>query len=242
MRRHARSLAALAVEETGLGRVEDKIQKNLLVTNKTPGPEELVPQATSGDHGLVLIEPRSVRRHRGDHAGDEPVVHDHLQFHRHGRRGQHGRVQRRTPRRRGSRRRRSAFSTRRSSAAGGPPNVVACMAEPTIESAGELMKHPRIRLLVVTGGGAVVAAAMDSGKSAICAGPGQPSRRRRRNGRRREGRSRRRLRPLVRQQRHLRGREGGHRRRVRRRRPEGRDEEGRRRRAPARAICRGSRR
>ena len=48
------------------------------------------------------------------------------------------------------------------------------MAEPTIESAGELMKHPRIRLLVVTGGGAVVAAAMNSGKRAICAGPGNP--------------------------------------------------------------------
>ncbi|MGZ5382315.1 MAG: aldehyde dehydrogenase family protein, partial [Thermoanaerobaculia bacterium] len=57
MRQNARPLAALAVEETGLGRVEDKVQKNLLVTNKTLGPEELAPQATSGDHGLALIEP-----------------------------------------------------------------------------------------------------------------------------------------------------------------------------------------
>src|SRR5450756_1337692 len=57
MRRNAHSLAALAVEETGLGRIEDKVQKNLLVTNKTPGPEELTPAATSGDHGLALIEP-----------------------------------------------------------------------------------------------------------------------------------------------------------------------------------------
>src|ERR1019366_992173 len=38
MRQNARFLAALAVEETGLGRVEDKVRKNLLVTNKTPGP------------------------------------------------------------------------------------------------------------------------------------------------------------------------------------------------------------
>jgi aldehyde dehydrogenase len=58
--------------------------------------------------------------------------------------------------------------------AGGPPNTVTCTAEPTIQSAGELMKHPRVRLLVVTGGGAVVAAAMNSGKRAICAGPGNP--------------------------------------------------------------------
>ena len=57
MRQNARPLAAMAVEETGLGRVEDKVLKNLLVTNKTPGPEELVPQAITGDHGLVLIEP-----------------------------------------------------------------------------------------------------------------------------------------------------------------------------------------
>jgi acyl-CoA reductase-like NAD-dependent aldehyde dehydrogenase len=37
-----------------------------------------------------------------------------------------------------------------------------------------MMRHPGIRLLVVTGGGAVVKAAMASGKRAICAGPGNP--------------------------------------------------------------------
>jgi acyl-CoA reductase-like NAD-dependent aldehyde dehydrogenase len=36
------------------------------------------------------------------------------------------------------------------------------------------MKHPLIRLLVVTGGPGVVQAAMNSGKRAICAGPGNP--------------------------------------------------------------------
>ena len=48
------------------------------------------------------------------------------------------------------------------------------MAKPTIESAQALMKHPGIRLLVVTGGPAVVKAAMNSGKRAIAAGPGNP--------------------------------------------------------------------
>jgi len=52
--------------------------------------------------------------------------------------------------------------------------VVTCLAEPTIESAQQVMKHPAVRLLVVTGGGAVVKAAMASGKRAICAGPGNP--------------------------------------------------------------------
>src|SRR5512140_3747930 len=41
MRQSARHLAEAGVGETGLGRVEDKVKKNLLVTNKTPGPEEL---------------------------------------------------------------------------------------------------------------------------------------------------------------------------------------------------------
>lgn len=50
------SLAKFAVEETGLGRVEDKIKKNLLVIYKTPGPEILEPIAYTGDDGLTLIE------------------------------------------------------------------------------------------------------------------------------------------------------------------------------------------
>jgi acyl-CoA reductase-like NAD-dependent aldehyde dehydrogenase len=58
--------------------------------------------------------------------------------------------------------------------AGGPPNLLACVADPTIESAQDLMKHKRVRLLVVTGGIAVVRQAMQSGKRAVCAGPGNP--------------------------------------------------------------------
>jgi acyl-CoA reductase-like NAD-dependent aldehyde dehydrogenase len=52
--------------------------------------------------------------------------------------------------------------------------VVTAMAEPTIESAQELMRHKGVRLLVVTGGPGVVQAAMASGKRAVCAGPGNP--------------------------------------------------------------------
>ena len=64
---------------------------------------------------------------------------------------------------------------------GGPENLACCVAHPTIESAGQLMHHPGIRLLVVTGGGGVVKAAMNSGKKAICAGPGNPASGRRRD-------------------------------------------------------------
>jgi len=58
--------------------------------------------------------------------------------------------------------------------AGGPANLFTTITTPTIESAQELMKHPDIRLLVVTGGPAVVAVAMKSGKRVIAAGPGNP--------------------------------------------------------------------
>ena len=36
------------------------------------------------------------------------------------------------------------------------------------------MRHPGIRLLMVTGGPGVVKEAMSSGKRAVCAGPGNP--------------------------------------------------------------------
>lgn len=173
MRAEAENLARLAVDETGLGRFEDKIQKNLLVTNKTPGPEELTPTAISGDHGLMLLEPAPF----GVIGAITPVTNppstiicnaigmvsagNTVVFNAHP-----------------SAKRVSMATIRHLNqaivAAGGPTNVLTCIAEPTIQSAGELMKHPLIRLLVVTGGPAVVAAAMNSGKRAICAGPGNP--------------------------------------------------------------------
>ena len=57
MREHGTALAKAALDETGMGRLEDKIAKNKLVTEKTPGIEDLQPTAYSGDRGLTLIEP-----------------------------------------------------------------------------------------------------------------------------------------------------------------------------------------
>ncbi|NIR92346.1 MAG: aldehyde dehydrogenase family protein, partial [Gammaproteobacteria bacterium] len=56
MLENAELLAREANAETGLGRVESKIVKNRLVTEKTPGPEVLRPHTWSGDHGLTLVE------------------------------------------------------------------------------------------------------------------------------------------------------------------------------------------
>src|SRR5690606_11417698 len=46
--------------------------------------------------------------------------------------------------------------------------------KPTVESAQALMKHPLVRLVVVTGGPVVVKQAMNSGKKVIAGGPGNP--------------------------------------------------------------------
>lgn len=46
----------MAVEETKLGRAEDKTQKNLLCATRTPGVEDLRSHAYTGDQGLTLVE------------------------------------------------------------------------------------------------------------------------------------------------------------------------------------------
>jgi acyl-CoA reductase-like NAD-dependent aldehyde dehydrogenase len=167
------ALARAAHEETGLGRVEDKVVKNRLVTEKTPGLEELYPQSVTGDHGLTLVEPAPfgvigaitpstnptstiICNAIGMLAAGNSVV-----FNAH-------------PGAKNCSMQTVALLNRAIVAAGGPRNVVTCLAEPTIDTAQQIMRHPAVRLLVVTGGGAVVKAAMASGKRAICAGPGNP--------------------------------------------------------------------
>lgn len=172
-RRETPRLAEMAVAETGLGRVDDKLKKNLLVANKTPGTEILRPIAVSGDHGLMLTErapygvigaitPTTnptetiICNGIGMVAGGNAVV-----FNVH-------------PGAKGV----SNYLVERLNegivSVGGPENLINSIAEPTIDSAGALMKHPGIRLLVVTGGPGVVKAAMASGKRTIAGGPGNP--------------------------------------------------------------------
>lgn len=169
----AEPLARMAHEETGLGRVDDKLLKNRLVIRKTPGTEALRPDALTGDRGLTLGE----RAPFGVIGAITPVTNPTstiignaiamlaagnsvvFNAHPHARRVGNRTVER---------------INEAIMAAGGPVNLVTAVAEPTIETAQGLMRHPSVRLLVVTGGAGVVRAAMASGKRAICAGPGNP--------------------------------------------------------------------
>ena len=56
----------------------------------------------------------------------------------------------------------------------GVANVITTVAEPSIQSAEEIFRHPDVALLCVTGGPAVVKAAAQSGKRVIAGGPGNP--------------------------------------------------------------------
>ncbi|MDR2777039.1 MAG: aldehyde dehydrogenase family protein [Puniceicoccales bacterium] len=56
--------------------------------------------------------------------------------------------------------------------AGAPKNLLACLDEPTLEATTALMHHPSIDLILATGGGGMVKAAYASGKPALGVGAG----------------------------------------------------------------------
>ena len=49
-------MAEMGVAETGMGRVDHKKLKHILVAEKTPGTEDIVSEAKTGDNGLTLTE------------------------------------------------------------------------------------------------------------------------------------------------------------------------------------------
>ncbi|HSA02173.1 MAG TPA: aldehyde dehydrogenase, partial [Candidatus Paceibacterota bacterium] len=56
----------------------------------------------------------------------------------------------------------------------GIENLIAIVEQPTLDSFKAICSHDQVRLLCVTGGPGVVKAAMQTGKRAVCAGPGNP--------------------------------------------------------------------
>lgn len=170
---NAEYLAKLANEETGYGRVQDKIAKNVLAATKTPGIEDLKTSAVSGDDGLMLTEmapygvigsitpstnPSSTVINNSISmiaAGNAVVYNPHP-----------------------AAKKTSIESMRVLNqaivAAGGPATLICTVSEPTIETGNVIMNHKDIPLLSITGGEAVVKVAMKTGKKVIAAGPGNP--------------------------------------------------------------------
>lgn len=172
-RKHVQELAELAVEETKLGRVEDKVAKILLAINKTPGVEDLISTSFSGDNGLTVVEYAPIGVFGSITPSTNPaatVINNSISLLAAGNTVVYNphpsakRVSIKTLK----------LLNQAIVAAGGPENTLTSVAAPNLETSAEVMNHPGVNALVVTGGGPVVKAAMAVGKKVIAAGPGNP--------------------------------------------------------------------
>src|SRR6266536_2214050 len=162
----------LELDETKIGRLDHKIEK-LRILRLVPGDEWLRPDGRSGDHGITLEEytpfgvvaavtpsTHSIPTLSGNivnivAAGNAVVFNAHP-----------------------SAAKCAALAVREYNQAiereVGIENLVTIIEQPTLDSFKAICNHEAVRLLCVTGGPAVVKAAMQTGKRAICAGPGNP--------------------------------------------------------------------
>ncbi len=162
----------IELEETKIGRLDHKIEK-LKIIKLVPGVEWLRPDARSGDHGIMLEEytpfgvvaaitpsTHSVPTLSGNvinivAAGNAVVFNPHP-----------------------AAAKCAAMAVREYNKAiereTGIANLITIIEQPTFDSFKAICSHEVVRLLCVTGGPAVVKAAMQTGKRAICAGPGNP--------------------------------------------------------------------
>ncbi len=172
-REEAAVMAQLGVEETGMGRVDHKKAKHLLVADKTPGTEDIVSAARTGDNGLTLVEMAPfgvVGAITPSTNPSETVICNSIGMIAAG----NGVVFNPHPNAIATSNYAVDLVNRACKTAGGPEILVCSMAKPTMESAAIMQSHPSIRLLVCTGGPGVVRAVLSSGKKAIGAGAGNP--------------------------------------------------------------------
>jgi len=169
---NAEAWGKIELEETKIGRLDHKIAK-LEIIKLVPGVEWLRPDGRSGDHGITLEEytpfgvvgavtpsTHSIPTLSGNivnivAAGNAVVFNAHP-----------------------AAAKCAAVAVRAYNEAiyreTGIDNIVTIIKTPSMESFSAMCKHEAVRLLLVTGGPGVVKAAMQTGKRAICAGPGNP--------------------------------------------------------------------
>ena len=170
--KNAEAWGKIEFDETKIGRLDHKIAK-LQIIKLVPGVDWLRPDARSGDHGITLEEftpfgvvgavtpsTHSIPTLSGNivnitAAGNAVVFNAHP-----------------------SAARCAALAVRAYNEAiyreTGIENIATIIEKPTLDSFSALCKNEFVRLLLVTGGPMVVKAAMQTGKRAICAGPGNP--------------------------------------------------------------------
>jgi len=169
----AEEWGTIEFNETKIGRLDHKIEKLKICGDLVPGVEFLERMAFSGDFGLTVIDyapwgvigavtpsTHSVPTLTGNAinmiaAGNAVVFNTHpaaAQVAALAIRGYNEGIFQET----------------------GISDLLTTVVKPTLDTFDIMCKHPKVKLLCVTGGPAVVAAAMKVGKRAICAGPGNP--------------------------------------------------------------------
>lgn len=172
-RENAELLARMAHEETGYGNVPDKVAKILLVANKTPGTEDIVPRVFTGDRGMTLVEQAPFGVIGSITPSTNPpgtVINNSISM------IAAGNAVVFNPHPSATKCSQEAMRILNEAivAAGGPMGLICCPTKPSMDTSSVIMNHPKIKLLSVTGGEAVVAVAMKTGKKCIAAGPGNP--------------------------------------------------------------------
>lgn len=169
----AEIMAKIAVEDTEMGNVYHKTLKHHLVADKTLGTSDLETRALSGDRGLTLVEMAPYGIIGAITPSTNPsctVICNSICMLA----GGNGVLFNPHP----HAKRISAYAVdlvnRAVLAAGGPENIVATVANPTMESSNKMVNDPSVRMLVATGGPGVVKMLLSSGKKAIGAGAGNP--------------------------------------------------------------------
>ena len=170
---NAERLAGLAVQDTNMGNAAHKVMKNEGAVTLSPGVEDLISEAISGDSGTLLIEyvPFGVINSITPTTNPTSTVINHaiimlsagnaIVFSPH-------------PNARDCTEETMHVINEAIVKAGAPPNLLTSVANASLRTAKEIMEHPDIAMLVATGGASVVKAALSSGKKTIAAGPGNP--------------------------------------------------------------------
>ncbi len=163
----------MTVEETKMGNVHDKILKNQLVSNKTPGVEDLRSESMTGDYGLTLVEHSPfgiIGAITPTTNPTETVLCNSIGMIAAG----NGVVFSPHPTAKNVSIKCISLINKAIVEAGGPKNIIVTCKEPNMEQVNKMMKHKKINMLVATGGPGVVTAVLSSGKKAIGAGAGNP--------------------------------------------------------------------
>ena len=173
---NAEKWAKAAVAETGMGRVEDKIIKNMVAAERSLGPEDLEIKGYSrccNENGALTVDmaPYGVIAAITPMTNPAPmVINNTIIMISAG----NSVVYLPHP---------SAIKVTLDAllvvhdaivAAGGPKNLITSTKTPNIDNAKIAMSHKDVSLICATGGPAIVDIAMRSGKKVLGAGPGNP--------------------------------------------------------------------